>query len=37
MTYLVVAYTVAVVILGGFLVLSLRSLRRLSGRRSRKP
>jgi len=37
MTYLVVAYTVAVVILGGFLALSLRSLRRLSGRRSRKP
>ena len=36
MTYLIAAYAVAVVILGGFLVLSLRTLRRLSGR-SRKP
>ena len=36
MTYLIAAYAAAVVILGGFLVLSLRTLRRLSGR-SRKP
>jgi hypothetical protein len=37
MTYLIAAYTAAVIILGGFLALSLRSLRRLSGGRSRKP
>jgi hypothetical protein len=37
MTYLVAAYTAAVIILGGFLMWSLRSLRRLSGRRPRKP
>lgn len=33
MTYLVAAYTVAVIILGGYLGISLRSLRKLS----RKP
>lgn len=37
MTYLIAAYAAAVVILGGFLMLSLRTLRRLSGRGSRKP
>lgn len=37
MTYLVAAYTAAAIILGGYLVLSLRSLRRLSGRSSHKP
>lgn len=37
MTYLVAAYTAAVIILGGYLGLSLLSLRRLSGRGSRKP
>jgi hypothetical protein len=37
MIYLVAAYTAAVIILGGYLALSLLSLRRLSGGRSRKP
>ena len=37
MTYLVAAYTVAVIILGGYLAWSLLTLRRLSGRRSHKP
>lgn len=33
MTYLVVAYTFAVVVLGGYLFLSLRQLRELERRR----
>jgi hypothetical protein len=37
MIYLVFAYAAAVIILGGFLAWSLRSLRRLSEGRSRKP
>jgi hypothetical protein len=37
MTYMVAAYTVAVIILGGYLAWSLRILRRLSGGRSGKP
>ena len=37
MTYMVAAYTAAVIILGGYLALSLRILRRLSGGRSGKP
>ena len=37
MTYLVAAYTVAVIILGGYLAFSLRSLRRLTRGASRKP
>jgi hypothetical protein len=36
MTYLVVAYALAVVILGGYLAWSLRMLRRLSEGRPRK-
>lgn len=37
MIYLVAAYTAAVIILGGYLALSLRSLRRLTRGASRKP
>ena len=37
MTYMVAAYTAAVIILGGYLAWSLRILRRLSGGRSGKP
>jgi hypothetical protein len=37
MTYLVAAYAAAVIILGGYLGLSLLMLRRLSTRRSHKP
>ena len=37
MTYLVAAYAVAVVIFGGYLAFSLRSLRRLTRGASRKP
>ena len=37
MTYLVAAYTLAVIILGGYLGFSLRSLRRLTRGEQRKP
>ena len=37
MTYMVAAYTAAVIILGGYLAWSLRILRRLSAGRSGKP